>query len=368
MSVWLKYTVLYSDFQPSTKNVGTFALSLAPKGSFLQNIKVSANTCFSGGAATACTVKASFHNGTYNVYNSLDAFNHPYILPVPPIPQSRTVLINDLSTQKIKISISVTGDIINNLSAGAVDIYFQLNEVLYPYKLDLIFKQPVGVFSLNHLLSQFAGNMLRLERVTDGNLAWFGFADFFIDNAAIIVWLGGSACRFRTLVNQAGGGINLRQLAVVNRPVYDPLTSLFTFDGINDWIQFTGIYDLINFFLSVRSSIDAGHIIGHAATIQSGVVRTATTVFFRNRLSQFTYNINSAGFKKTFLNSNNLHVSCLVDNVEAANSPNLFGALQFQFNQLGARVAGNWFSGTFDELIIYDSPLSNSEMLIINSI
>lgn len=366
--MWLKYTVLHSDFQPNSKNYASIRLNLVPKGSFLSNIKICANDNFAGGLVSGCSITASYMDCLWEVSHQLDAYKHPYTPPPVPIPQSRDVLINDLSSQEIKVLCKVSGGVINDLTSGAVDVYFQLNEVLYPYKLDLVFKQPLHVYSFKHLLSQFSGNVLTLERDSDNATEDFGFVNYVIDNASIISWLSGANGFGREMRNQADVSSYLYQNNLLEKPPYDTVNSLFSFNGTNKRLFIYPATSLNDVTVACKSTPDNNYTLGYSSATKAGCQFWATMMHFRNSVDAKWFTVAKNGLSWSVFISNNSYVYGYCNLEPASENPQLLSTGLFRLNEIGAHLSSYFFTGDWDNLFIYDSPLSSSELEIINSI
>lgn len=367
MSIWLKYTILYSDFQPNTEKYETIYLDLVPPGSFIQNIKVRANDNFTGPGITGASVTANFQSSVFSANHTLDVFLHPYTIPVPPIPQSRTILLPNTSKQLMKVDLKTLGAPINSLSSGACDIYFQMNTIVYPFTLDLIFKQPTLCFSLKHLLSAFSGNVLHLRRDSDNTFDVFNYVNGLIDNASIITWLAGATAFTRRYYDSSPTNEQLRIATVSRQPIYNPVNNKFTFDGIDDLLLLLAHHSSNDFTLFLRNTEDTGVIVGDSLIQNTHIITRTADTRFRKNPALFTFIAPHNGFKTTILMSNDSTTSLFVDLIEASNSPTVMDVGNFNWDLLGSTAGGFYFLGEWNSLIYYQSALSKSELLILNS-
>ena len=364
----LRYSVYYSDFQPNTKNTGSILLSLAPKGSFIGSLKIHAHTKFTGGTINEVRITAITECGIYTIIDSLNVAHYP-VLPIsPPNPVRRDILISSFSTQKIKLNIEVRNGTINDITEGIFDIEFELNEILIPYTLECIFKTPLAVFSLKKLLSTANNQAVRLRRSSDGALQIFNFVNDIIDNASIIAWLAGSQASMNLFYNQISVLQYCYQANTAMQPIYNPINSLITFDGINDAMYINPAYNLLNHSTIVRHTPDGNHILGSTGTVSAGVIGNILTTLYRNFSYQKTFNVTHNDMKNTIITVNSNVVNCFVNNTPAVENPATLTQDIFYLNLIGARRTALYFNGNFDMLIIYDSPLYESEIEIINSI
>lgn len=91
------------------------------------------------------------------------------------------------------------------------------------YLLDAIGVTPWGAWSTRLLSSAYTGQCMRVRRASDNAESDFGFAPIsggqrFLDTAAIVSWLAGSAGYVHTWYDQSGSGRDVSNAAPTNQP------------------------------------------------------------------------------------------------------------------------------------------------------
>lgn len=115
-----KYTFAYSDLSAAATTYNAEIFSLAAMG-VMHGIAIKHTTAFSGGSVTACTISVGIasdldkHGGPFDVYQAVGDTVFDF---------SSTFGIEDFgSATSIRIAAESTGDDLDQLTAGSVDIY-----------------------------------------------------------------------------------------------------------------------------------------------------------------------------------------------------------------------------------------------------
>lgn len=117
---WSRYTIEATDFTASA-NTETIDLFTLPALTEIQKIIIKHTTAFSGGTSTAFTVEVGITGETDRYASAFDVFQT--VANDTFLNSTMSFIENFASTTAVKITANSTGDTLDNISIGSVDIY-----------------------------------------------------------------------------------------------------------------------------------------------------------------------------------------------------------------------------------------------------
>lgn len=246
-----------------------------------------------------------------------------------------------------------------------------------PLTLDLIATQPAAAYGFRKLRNAYSGSCLRVRRSSDSAEQDIGFVGTALDTAAISTFVGGGSGYIRTLYDQSANARHLNQTTTTQQPLYS--SSAMTLDGSNDvlgmassishtsgFTVFTnmtpndtagtkGIFasDAVAGALYLRvSTAEAFAIVRQS---QSALLTTVTTGLTAKAVTRW-----KAGSWGGSINRNGgVAIGSYATDSALTHPSSIIGAT----NLLGSDP----FSGSMQEIIIYQADLSNADSNLIGA-
>lgn len=121
---WVKYTATYANFQPNGGNSGILTVGQIPAGAVVMAMKMKHSISFSGGTiATATVASTPYFPIGFNVFSAPGDTNGTLATGL-----SGSIL-NHSSTTPITLTLTVSGDVIDSLTTGSVDLWLKYETV-----------------------------------------------------------------------------------------------------------------------------------------------------------------------------------------------------------------------------------------------
>ncbi len=121
--LWTKTTKLFSDFQPNATDTNQIVLFSAAAGSTPQAVKFKHSASFTGGATNSAFITVEAPDGITQ-FGGLDVFQAPgNTIGEFGSNLSGSTLPDQVAASNYLVTLFITGDIIDNLTAGSVDVW-----------------------------------------------------------------------------------------------------------------------------------------------------------------------------------------------------------------------------------------------------
>jgi len=266
------------------------------------------------------------------------------------------------------------------LGTNAVQkVYLGTNEVWssYAYLLD-DYSGAAAAYSLRKLRSGYTGSAIRVRRSSDNTEQDIGFVNNELDTSSLTTFCSGTNGFVKTWYDQSGNGYDATQSTASAQPQIVSSGSVITengkptaqFDGIDD--KFTSAFSLLsqpNTIFSVATS-KTSVLIGLLYDDDSGNDRNT----YDNRGDAFagspvmgssTWVDNQQYLHSILYNGTN---SFIYRNSNLISLTSLIGTQGLSGLTIGARFSGNFWNGTIQELIVYNSNQSTNRSGISTNI
>ncbi len=121
--LWTKTTKIFSDFQPNPGSITAITLFTGAAGSTPLAVKIKHSASFTGGTISAATVQIAEPSGlpisaAFDVFQAPGNFTGQIRANI-----SLNIILDQVSTSNYLIILVLTGDVINALVAGSVDVW-----------------------------------------------------------------------------------------------------------------------------------------------------------------------------------------------------------------------------------------------------
>jgi len=124
---WIKYTLDYTDFQPNATSTGYAVVLTAPALSNIVGFQMKHSASFTGGSISASDIALWLGSGTSQLSVNLDVFSAPAENNGVQNIAQHEIVLDIASTDGITLGLTLTDDIIDNLTAGSIDVWLKID-------------------------------------------------------------------------------------------------------------------------------------------------------------------------------------------------------------------------------------------------